>query len=270
MVQNICEIYSWMDVKDAALSPDEINILGNIELLQDEVKTLFDEVIQNQIFEGEDIFSYYLVPPNFWEKFLNNLEKENYEDSFKCVTELYFSKLDETYKKLNEYLNLTFYSGYIESYTEGYNYFSSFYNIFFGDGARRFYEYTLKKGIIDAYDNLNYQKIKNIVIFYLDALINSYENIIEELEKVYKRLTDNRIKNNLLTPKTAGKKALRRVTENKIKYGENIDETLADIQQRIETLKNSKRYYEDWYQSFQLSPAPQIARLFRPYFNISI
>jgi len=269
MTQNICEIYSWADIKDASLSPDEINILGNIELLQDEIKTLFEEVIQNQIFEGEDIFSYYLVPPNFWEKFLSNLEKENYKESFKCVTDLYFSKLNEIYEKLNGYLNLIFYSGYIDSYTESYNYFSSFYNMFYGDGARRFYEYALKKGIIDAYDNLNYQKIKNIVVFYLETLIESYDNIITELEKVYSRLSDKKFVSKLSKkPLGKSKKSLRKYLENKIKYGDDIEETLLDIKNRLETLKNMKKYYEDWSQSFQLSPASQIARLFRPYFNL--
>jgi hypothetical protein len=251
MVQEICEIKSWQDVYDAGLSPDEIEIWNKVETIQEEVKILFEDVIYNQIFNADDIYSYYLVPPDFWEKMFSEVESDTFPD-LSCVRDTYFYELDKIYAELNKYINLPFYKSQADNISL-YKYFKVFYGMFFGQGAKSFIDYTKKKGIIGAYNDLNYVKVKNIITFYVRSFSKALNNLINKYENLVWKLLHIKV------PVTS--------PGGFIRFGENKKEELDKIRKYIEELKSVKSVYDEWVQSFLISDPKNISELFYKYFN---
>jgi len=197
MIQNLNELKSWQDIKDAEISSNELDILDTLQNLEDEIRESFN-LIKEQILYGTDLEFFYLIAPQYFE--------ENFKDFWESgLKGLYYSKLCEIYDEcIIPYLNVDFYKGKNNSdFDTIYSRFSVFYNMFFGYEGRRmveefFYNYDDKKGpvriadkILKLYKKDKYNQIKEFFKNYFVATRIRMERLLEFLkEKKEANLSD--------------------------------------------------------------------------------
>ena len=254
MIQDLTELKSWMDIKDAEISSAELDLLNNYEAVKDEIETMF-KFIAAQLAEGIDMSTYYLVKPSYYKQF--------YPDFYPKLEQVYYDKLTDIYDNiLMEYFNLSFYKGKDNDFLDNvYKHFEVFYSLTCGTlGYQKFSNFFINKTALKNYRIRHWPYFKNNMFLYFNTFYKLNSKLIETLNNFLKKPNQKMLSQieTLFKISTNSNPTSQNNTntdnDNKL---DNIKQFVISL---IDQLTEQNYYLNNWMESIKITPPKSILK----------